>query len=158
MLKSQLFRMALAIGLVLLNSPGAFGGDKPAVTKPSDLKRPCIFVDCAILIDDCGSTYATFVDQNGNKLTVSSGYPDKNGKELRFRLQDNTVIASQPGSTEEQCLLKIMKESLEKDVDPALGKVDDQDSKRYWNQKAVKILIKRVEYRCTTKREAPTGW
>lgn len=147
MLKNSL----LALILLCLGSYHVVGGDNLKILEPSDLKPPCKITNAEQFASDIDFGYITLVDQNGSKLTFSCG-----ADACYFVREDLSRFKSKPGSSEEQILLKIIKQAFEKTYDPALDKEATQaasPSHSYWVQRAVKFFIRALETRCATKSE-----
>jgi hypothetical protein len=120
------------------------------VTQPCDLKGICKLINPVEFADDWGSGGIRFVDSKGSELVFSYF----NGK-VYFKTGEQTKIESQPGSSGEQCLLKILKESFAAVYDPAFDKDPGaESSKRYWEQRTVKHFIRVLERRCATKKQS----
>jgi hypothetical protein len=119
----------------------------PLATQPCDLKCPCKVIDAKLLLDYFNSTFVKLGDTNGSELYLS--YTDGN---VHFTSAKNTHIDSQPGSPQEQCALKTLKDLVAAIYDPARDyNTGENGAKRAAEQRAVLNLIHVLERRCEKK-------
>ena len=146
MFKNQLSRVALAIFFGLCSDVVA----GQLVTRPCEFNGVCKLVNPIEFPDDWGSGGIKFVDKDGREL-VFSYFEQK----VYFKSGEGTKIESQPGTSEEQCLLKVLKESFAAVYDPKLDKKPSDADKPAWqpylDQLAIKHFIRVLERRCASK-------
>jgi len=100
-------------------------------------------------MDIIGSGGVTLVDEKGNELVFSYFQ-----RKAYFVTDEKTKVPSQPGSPQEQCLLKVLKELFASIHDPAFDKdPGGTGTEKFRRQRAVKHFIRLLEGRCATKSE-----
>jgi hypothetical protein len=134
--------IGLLIALVLSRGLAA-----ATLTDPCKLKSPCKLIEPLEFLDVIGSGAVKLIDHDGSGL-VFAYFEGK----AYFVSGTKSKVDSTPGSPQEQCLLKILKESLAGVYNPAFDKdPGGAASKRFFEQHAVKHLIRVLESRCAAK-------
>lgn len=120
----------------------------PLIKSACNLKGQCKLIDPMEFMDELGSGTIKLMDENGSELTFAYFH-----QQVYFVIGDKS-LNSEPGSPEERCVLKILKESFAKMYDPGFDKdPGGNGSKRFHEQHAVKHFIRLLEVRCATKPE-----
>jgi len=153
----QLIQLLLISESVCLSGVHALGFSQPKVLQPSDMQPPCALINIVELTDDVVSGGLIIVDRNGSKLRFS--YMESG---IYFGQENENKVKSNPGSSEEQILLKIFKEWYAKNDDPdldarkkAFGPDEGVIKQRWFDLHAVRHFIVVLGYRCKTKLEHP---
>lgn len=138
--------------------------NSPQFLWPSDLRGPCSIVDAKVYEDDSGSGGFILVDGNGKRLRFIYTY--NHGQRVYFGQPDGSKVESEPGSPEEQCLLKISKTSfterfgpIEQPVSEYYAQLEKKLPKSEFDALiAIQHFIIVLEHRCKFKKEIYTGW
>jgi hypothetical protein len=128
---------------------GQIFGANGAPVLPSDLKGQCEVVSATTMMDDYESGSMTVIDQYKKRLFF---YYSSDGRTIMYGQFNTGRAESEAGGTQEQILLKILKQAVAiQFTPPPIGNPSGNGNSKFWTYRAAGHFMRVLEYRCRQK-------